>query len=894
MRRLLLTLAVSSFVIPSAAFGQELGEVLGARVRMVAASGGHDGPLAPLLDASVGEDGLAVSIRFESDDVERWAAETAKVGVIVHRDAAGSAVCVGRVCGAYAPFDALEGLASTAGVVRVEAGWIALERQPLYSTVEEIGGLLAHQRDGGSELTGEGIVIGNIDQAIDHFHPAFLNADGGLYSWIDADGDGIFGAGDAIDFDEDGEGGATEVVTVLDGSRFWADEDEIHEENTDGVFQSGEDWVYFDEDGNEHRDFGTPSGFFERDPGYGEQLFIHDDVNQDGVVQAEEKFLALSSSKLSALVWGNQRFLRGADLIYADIRADLRDDEGPLQTNHGTSVGGILGAGTAHRSRFVGVAPDADIVSLVRMPDVVGDPLITIMNAGEALGVDVLLFEFSSWNFTALDGSTNAELAAVTLRNGGMAQVNPAGNLADSNKHGIFEITAAGTEIAINVPRTVQTEDRDELDVGAMLISMHWSDAEAGQVPQIELISPHGEVFALDGSAEDGAEWFDRHVILDTVDLTPNGFRTKFVYVASSDGLRPMRSGEYTLRVSARSEPFDMHVFVDDRWSGWGDGINLATPDPTSTLCWPATGDAAFGIGAYAGFQDQSTDGAGSTRGELRYYSSRGPRLDGEVGIDMVAPDDPLSPIPAGALVPGSYAWYSRFGGTSGAGPHVAGALALLRQVYPSATVAELEQHLIDNTLRDLSDELPNPDSGWGKIRLFDTMSPSLRQGNSPPALSATPIESDEAVIDVHQTVDSDGDEVVYMVDLDYDGEFDFGPAPGPYLQFDAPQGDYVAVVYGYDGRGGRTGAIVHGTVGDTPAVLPDVGPPPTPDSDDVGMDVFDASDVADVAPDSVGGGGGGRGGCSCSVGQTRASGWSVLFLLGLLARRRQVLPSSV
>ena len=893
MRRLLLTLGLATFILPTAGSAQELGEVLGARVRMVAASGGHDGPLAPLLDASVGPDGLAVSIRFENDHVERWAAETEKVGVIVHRDANGEPVCVGRVCGAYAPFDALEALSDTPGVVRVEAGWIALERQPLYSTVDEIGGLLAHQRDGGSEVTGDGIVIGNIDQAIDHFHPAFLNADGGLYSWVDLDGDGEFSAGDAIDFDENGDGEADEAVTVLDGSRFWADEEEIHEENTDGVFQSGEDWVYFDENGNGHRDFGTGAGFFERDPGYGEQLFIHDDVNQDGVVDADEKFLALSSSKLSALVWGDQRFLRGSDLIYADIRADLRDDDGALETSHGTSVAGILGAGTPHRSRFVGVAPDADIVSLVRQPDVVGDPLITIMNAGEVLGVDVFLFEFSSWNFTALDGSTNAELAAVTLRGAGMAQINPAGNLADSNKHGIFEVTPAGVEIAINVPRTVEDEERQEFDVGAMLISMHWNDAEAGPVPRIELVSPHGEVFALDGSAEDGAEWFDRHVVLDTPDLTPNGYRTKFVYVASSDGIRPMRSGEYTLRATAQGEAFDMHVFVDDRWTGWGEGINLATPDPTSTLCWPATGDAAFGVGAYAGVQASSFDGAGSEPGELRYYSSRGPRLDGAVGIDIVAPDDPLSPIPAGALVPGSYAWYSRFGGTSGAGPHVAGAMALLRQVYPSATVGELEEHLINHTLRDLSDELPNPESGWGKIRLFDTMSPSLREGNSAPALQAVTIESDVAVIDVHMTVDADGDEVVYVVDLGYDGTYEFGPAPGPYLQIDAPQGDYVAVVYGYDGRGGRTGTIVRGTVGDTPAVLPDVGPPPTPDPDDVGGDAADVADVApDVGADATGGGDGGGGGCSCGVGQTPVSGWGALLLVGLLARRRRARAS--
>jgi subtilisin family serine protease len=851
---------------------------------MIVATGGHDGPLAPILDGTVGEDGLAVSIRFVSDDIGRWAAELDKIGVVVHRDAEGAPVCVGEVCGAFVPYDALAALDGTQGVVRVEAGWVALSRRPLFSTVGEIGGLLAHARDGGSELTGEGIIIGNLDEPIDLFHPAFLQADGGYFDWIDTDGDGAFSAGDAIDFDTDGSAGAAEAVTVLDGSRFWADLEEVHEENRDEIFQSDQDWVYFDANDNGHRDYGAEDGFFERDPGYGEQLFIHDDVNQDGVVDDDEKFMALASSKLMGLVWGDQRFLRGNDLIYADSREELRGDDGPLSTSHGTAVGGILAGGTPNRSRFVGVAPDAELVSLVRREEVVGDPLITVMNAAETLEVDVLLFEFSSWNFTALDGSTNAEAAAVTLRNSGMAQVNPAGNLGVSNKHGFFRIEPAGTDIAINVPRTV-TDEGEDYDVGAVLISLHWDDAAAGPPPSLELVSPGGDVLALDGSAEDGVVWFSQHVVFDTPDRTPNGTRTRFIFVGSEDGQRPMRSGDYTVRADAEGAAFDMHVFVDDYYSGWGEGVGLYETDPATTICWPATGDAAFGVGAYGGFQEQAWDGDGSLRGELRNYSSRGPRMDGATGIDIVAPDDPLSPIPAGELVRGSYAWYGRFGGTSGAGPHVAGALALLRQVYPSATVPELEQHLIDHTLRDLGDDLPSPNSGWGKLRIFETMEPSLREGNAAPVIDVVAVESNEVALDVRGTVDEDRDEVVYVVDLGYDGETDFGPSPGPFLQIDAPQGDYIAVVYAYDGRGGRDGTIVHGFVGDVEAEL-DAGPPPAPDPEDVGDTTAEAG-AADVGLDA-GDDGGGSGGCECSAGHRGSPAAAFLALVAFMWRRRR------
>lgn len=881
--RLSRLLIFALLVLPIDAFAQQASEVLGGRLRMVAATGGHDGPLAPILDGTVGPDGLGVSIRFATDDFERWFPEVGKIGVVVDQDEHGDPVCISRVCGAYAPFNSLEALAETPGVVRVEAGWVALSRRPLYETVGQIGGLLAHARDGGSELTGEGVVIGDIDEAFDIFHPAFLRADGGYFAWIDVDGDGVFTDEDAIDFDENGDASDDEIITVLDGSRFWFDQNEFYEENRDGRFQTDQDWVYFDENGNGHRDYGTADGFFERDSGYGEQLFILDDVDQDGIVDPNEKFIALATSKLSALVWGDQRFLRGNDLIYADTRAELQTDGTPLATGHGTGVGGILAAGTAGLSRFVGVAPDAEIVSLVQREDVAGDPLITVMNAADSLGVDVLLFEFSSWNFTALDGSTNAEVAMGTLRGQGMAQVNPAGNLAAANKHGLFEVDTAGTEIRIDVPRRVL----DEHDVNAILISLHWDAAAAGEDPTLELVAPNGETFTLDGSAVDGEFWMDNHVVFDTPDVTPNGFATRFVFLGTEDGQRAIRNGEYRLQAYAEGAPFEMHVFVDDYYSGWGEGVGLLDADPASTLCWPSTADAAFAVGAYAGSQPQPWDGAtGSELGELRNFSSRGPRMDGAVGIDIVAPDDPLSPVPAGEIVPGSYAWYGRFGGTSGAGPHVAGAIALLRQVYPSASVAELEQHLIDNTLRDLSDELPNSESGWGKLRIYETMNPSLREGNAAPELEAVAVESNEVALDVRGTSDGDGDEVVYMVDLDYDGEFDFGPAPGPFLQLAASEGEYIAVVYAYDGRGGRDATIVEGTVTDVAAVL-DAGPSPEPDPDDVGVGVdADAATSVDVAVPLAAVDGGG---CGCAT--TSHPGWEwwlTGFALFAMRRRRQ------
>ena len=126
--------------------------------------------------------------------------------------------------------------------------------------------------------------------------------------------------------------------------------------------------------------------------------------------------------------------------------------------------------------------------------------------------------------------------------------------------------------------------------------------------------------------------------------------------------------------------------------------------------------------------------------------------MDGAHGVDMVAPDDPLSPVPGGDVEPASYGWYGRFGGTSGAAPHVAGAFALLKQARPSASVAELEQALIDAALQDLATgDLPDPDIGWGKLRFFDAIDPA-ESGDVPDLrIGAVPVHGHELALAVHR-----------------------------------------------------------------------------------------------------------------------------------------------
>jgi len=85
-------------------------------------------------------------------------------------------------------------------------------------------------------------------------------------------------------------------------------------------------------------------------------------------------------------------------------------------------------------------------------------------------------------------------------------------------------------------------------------------------------------------------------------------------------------------------------------------------------VSWPATADSAISVAAYNPLND----------GGINAFSGQGPRIDGRPDVDLAAPGSTVFSI--SAFTPGDF---TPFGGTSAAGPHVAGAAALLRQLLP-------------------------------------------------------------------------------------------------------------------------------------------------------------------------------------------------------------------
>jgi subtilisin family serine protease len=96
--------------------------------------------------------------------------------------------------------------------------------------------------------------------------------------------------------------------------------------------------------------------------------------------------------------------------------------------------------------------------------------------------------------------------------------------------------------------------------------------------------------------------------------------------------------------------------------------------------------------------------------------SSRGPSDCDSVSIkpNVVAPGDSIvSAVPDGR--------YAAFNGTSMAAPHVSGAVAILRQKNPDATVDQIKTALL-TSCRDLGSAGPDNNYGWGAIDIMEAL----------------------------------------------------------------------------------------------------------------------------------------------------------------------------
>ncbi|MDX9829137.1 MAG: S8 family serine peptidase [Anaerolineae bacterium] len=122
-----------------------------------------------------------------------------------------------------------------------------------------------------------------------------------------------------------------------------------------------------------------------------------------------------------------------------------------------------------------------------------------------------------------------------------------------------------------------------------------------------------------------------------------------------------------------------------------------------------------------ASFPEVLAVGASDDLDKPTTFSGRGPSPWDEIKPEVVAPGVMIrSSLPGGT--------YGSYNGTSMAAPHVTGLVALLLQADPALTIAQIEG-IITSTAETGSAQVPNNDSGWGRIDAFQAAATSARAG---------------------------------------------------------------------------------------------------------------------------------------------------------------------
>ncbi|MBI5544176.1 MAG: S8 family serine peptidase, partial [Deltaproteobacteria bacterium] len=645
------------------------------------------GGVHPLLGNNVDAKGVRVTLRLVHAVTSGDVAQIETRGCEVDRLDDGAVANLGRVVAATCSWEGLWQASALPAVERITPIFgmrvHAPTLPPLNTTGRETEAYPLSESVYPEPGGGKGMVIADMDSGVDVFHPMFFRADGGRYPWIDLDGSGAFEPGtDAVDFNRNGVADPGETLRIIKAAVYWLADDSTTY-NTEPGFVAGLDWLYQDENGDGQRNQGSAPPYGDHKPTFGEQLYVADDVNKNGLLDVGEKLLRLNTPKIRAVHIGKWTFRRGTNLSMTPPEEGL---------SHGTMVMGTLAGGVPGVTRYWGMAPEADLLLAQHGQ---GGSLVTDLAWAKSEGAKIVLWEMATWFWEALDGSSDLELACDDAFDEGVLQIAAAGNLAGSRKHR-RKLHAAGTEtVDLVIPEGATYEIGDFL--WREEASLSFSATFDGHT--VELAPPNGQT-TLEGTSVFW-QWSE----------SPRNTRQLAFYLSSQAGLRGQTM---SFEVRNTGGPVTLHGYVTDSTSSWSGGSHWpADTTDENTYGTPAVGDKTLAVGTY--FVDFI--GSHFAKGQLAYYSSRGPRIDGLDTLDFATPEDHITAMaglntPPGALMVG--------GGTSNASPVAVGSAAVLWGLNPTLTAQELASKLRESAVAEAAmGPIPNDSWGRGKLRVF-------------------------------------------------------------------------------------------------------------------------------------------------------------------------------
>jgi subtilisin family serine protease len=578
--------------------------------------------------------------------------------------------------------------------------------------------------DFGRNITGQGIMIADLDSGVDWRHPDLWYADGGTYPYINSTSTGFVNGTDAVDLNRDFALTPDEILYALDLNR-------------DGVFQPLTEWLWADNV--------TQNAF----PDLGEPFFVVNDTLGNAILDGDDSLVMLGTPKTKYIVEMDGDPVVPHQLVWdrdVNLTSSTHSDTSIYGGGHGTAVASILLGGQLGYRKWVGVAPDSELM----MIRVIGDDYTTLsIEAGlayaNATGADVVIIEIGSWTYDYLDGSSLVEQMIDDLVADGIPVIAPSGNLGGKDKHCMFN-TVSNTPYLVDwmLPPAGGEVTSDINDVFITILSIDSTDF---QLCNFSLVMDRSSFFNYtltiylhpgigygNFHAETGATNF---VVESFISQSTRGTSMLGIWI---HGILPTITAPpwHKLNVTT-SSPTEMHGYISDEESSWSGGCTW-TSDVSDAyeITWPSTADSAISVASY------------NTRygivGDLATYSSRGPRIDGIIKQSVGAPGgfDIISAYSNGTQW---QTWYNNYGslpfdqqfgsyrlfsGTSAAGPHVAGCAALVLQADP--TVGDQVKTIIESTARTdgNTSTVPNSRWGFGKLDADAALSMVLADTNPP------------------------------------------------------------------------------------------------------------------------------------------------------------------
>ncbi|MFX1560633.1 MAG: S8 family serine peptidase [Promethearchaeota archaeon] len=595
-------------------------------------------------------------------------------------------------------------------------------------------------------ITGQGILIADLDSGVDWRHPDLWFADGGTYPYVNATSTGFLNGTDAVDFNRDFALTANETLYALDLDR-------------NGIFNTRTEWLWADN---------LIQNAF---PDDGELFFVVNDTSGNGLLDGGEDLVLLGTPKTKYIfeMDGNpspnlQSWERGVNLT-----SSTHKDDSPYGGGHGTAVAGILLGGQPGYRDYVGVAPDAELLTI----RVIGDQFTWItIEAGLAIanntGADVILTEIGSWTYHYLDGSSLAEQMIDDLVAQGIPVISPSGNLGGKDKHALVNTAPFAPHL---IDFMVPAPDGFYVmeDIVEVYITVLTVDPTDFVVSNFSLTINGSTTYLTPGLGE--GMWFLQSNIIPGVNvesytsISTRGTKMLAIWLYGALPTVPPIP-PYQLSIST-PDPTTIHAYISDDQSSWTGGCVWTTDMIDSHhITWPSTADSAISVASYRTRDLVSPE----IIGDRASFSSRGPRIDGLIKQTVAAPGgyDIISDYADGSIWAASgwfngygvlpfdkqFGSYRLFSGTSASGPHVAGAAALLLQM--NSTIGNQMQAIIESTARSdgFTGSVPNADWGGGKLDVEAALT-SIAPGpiiGSHTRTPSTPNSSESVLLDVTVT----------------------------------------------------------------------------------------------------------------------------------------------